>query len=1193
MLEKVHQKKPVINALVSFLRLTVVLSCRSKAYNFEKRINGKLDKNAVPLSVCCWNVRTLLDKTGSTRPERRTALVCKELKRLSVDIAALSETRLSGEDHLTEASSGYTIFWVGKMKGERREGGVGFAIRTNLLPMVELPTGISDRIMMLRVSLSGGRYLTILSVYAPTLQAQEETASVFYETLRTTLRSIPFDDKVLLIGDFNARVGKDFNTWDVIGRYGIGKMNSNGLLLLSLCTEFNLVVCNTFFRHKLIHKVTWTHPRSKHGHMIDFIITRKRDMRDVCSVRVLRSADCDTDHKLLRGKFKLVVRRKVRMSGIKMQKRINIDKLSGQGVSLSLKEHLDSLVFDGSWESLRDQLFAAGVKVLGFKTRKHKDWFDDNNLLIDQLLKERRRINDDILRANGENFSFLEKKLRQVKSNLQRELRKVKNAWWKGISSEIQVAFDAKNSKALYGLLRQVFGSSTSFVSPLKSKDQVTILKDSEKILCRWQEHFCSLFDNPSVVNFNVVRALSQRVLHTSMDDPPSHEEVLSAIFQINYGKAPGLDGIPIELLQVGSPNVLLAVSDLLLKCWSESLVPKDWVDGVLVTLYKGKGDKAVCDNYRGITLLEVVGKVLARLLLNRLHDKICSAVLPESQSGFRPGRGTTDMVFSARQVQEKCIEQHVPLYQVFVDLTKAFDTVNREALWVVLCKAGCPPKFVNMFKQLHNGMTSRVAFSGNLSEAFPVENGVKQGDVAAPTLFSIFFSALLTDAFQNCDKGILIEFRSTGRVFNLRRFSFQSKTCQAVVRELLYADDIVFMTHSEGDMQHVMNRFSASCSSFGLSINLAKTKIMYTPAPGETYIAPNIVVSGSRLADVETFVYLGSVLSRDGSLDAEIHLRIKKASVAFGSLEKRVWADRGLTRSAKISVYKACVVSVLLYSCECWTLHRRHIKLLERLHQRCLRRILNIKYHLKIPDAEVLALASCVSVESMVMSSQMRWVGHVVRMEDFRIPKQLFYGQLKEGKRPSHKPRKRYKDNIKCNLKQMKIDERTWEDVAHIRPAWRESVKAGCSYFEANRVQHVQLKRALRKGSHVNLAGRTSAWSCGECNRVLLSKAGYVNHLKSHEKYLPACHQRPDDLTCVLCKLQCKSHSGLKRHLAVHKIRIEEPLFIPTEITSCICHLCHKMFRSVAGLKSHLRAHERRLQAQRMGEAIRDGTHL
>ena len=115
-----------------------------------------------------------MDNDKSNRAERRTSLVTKELERLNLDIAALSETRLSDEDHLSEVSSGYTIFWIGKPKGMKRDGGVGFAIKTSLVDKVEQPCSINDRIMKLRVPLAAGRYMSLLSIYAPTLMATDE-----------------------------------------------------------------------------------------------------------------------------------------------------------------------------------------------------------------------------------------------------------------------------------------------------------------------------------------------------------------------------------------------------------------------------------------------------------------------------------------------------------------------------------------------------------------------------------------------------------------------------------------------------------------------------------------------------------------------------------------------------------------------------------------------------------------------------------------------------------------------------------------------------------------------------------------------------------------------------------------------------------------------------------------------------------
>ena len=120
-------------------------------------------------------------------------------------------------------------------------------------------------------------------------------------------------------------------------------------------------------------------------------------------------------------------------------------------------------------------------------------------------------------------------------------------------------------------------------------------------------------------------------------------------------------------------------------------------------------------------------------------------------------------MIFSHQQIQEKCIEQQKPLHQVFVDLTKAFDTVNREALWKILAKIGCISTFVNIFKEHHRNMKARVTFNSQLSGEIAIANGVKQGDIFALTLFSIFFAVLLTHAFKDCAQGIPWQFKTSG----------------------------------------------------------------------------------------------------------------------------------------------------------------------------------------------------------------------------------------------------------------------------------------------------------------------------------------------------------------------------------------------------------------------------------------------
>ena len=144
----------------------------------------------------------------------------------------------------------------------------------------------------------------------------------------------------------------------------------------------------------------------------------------------------------------------------------------------------------------------------------------------------------------------------------------------------------------------------------------------------------------------------------------------------------------------------------------------------------------------------------------------------------------------------------------------------------------------------------------------------------------------------------------------------------------------------------------------------------------------------------------LGSTLCRSANIDAEVNNRIAKASSSFGRLKKTVWERRGISQRNKIKVYRAVVLTTLLYGCETWTVYRRCEKQLQQFHLRCLRNIFKIRWQDKIPNTEVLERAELPSIMTTMRKALTRWADHVLRMSDSRIPKQLLYGELSRGGR-------------------------------------------------------------------------------------------------------------------------------------------------------------------------------------------------
>ena len=127
---------------------------------------------------------------------------------------------------------------------------------------------------------------------------------------------------------------------------------------------------------------------------------------------------------------------------------------------------------------------------------------------------------------------------------------------------------------------------------------------------------------------------------------------------------------------------MLLKLQGLITNCWEKGTLLQDLRDAVIFSWYKNEGEKSDCSNYLGITLLSIAGKILPRVLLNRLIPPIAQENTPEGQCRFRSNREIVDVIFALRQIQEKCRKQIMGLYATFVDLTKAFDTVSRDGLW-------------------------------------------------------------------------------------------------------------------------------------------------------------------------------------------------------------------------------------------------------------------------------------------------------------------------------------------------------------------------------------------------------------------------------------------------------------------------------------------------------------------------------
>nr|KAG5713351.1 hypothetical protein BaRGS_024899 [Batillaria attramentaria] len=543
--------------------------------------------------------------------------------------------------------------------------------------------------------------LTILQCYAPTNAADIEDKEQFYEQIKAILDNTPKRDMKILMGDLNAKVGADNTGRELImGRHGTGVQNENGELFTEFCT---LVIGGTLFPHKTIHKTTWISPDNKTENQIDHITIGRKWRRSLHDVRVKRGADAASDHHLVVAVLKTKLKAYNDQAGRPAHK-FNVhslkEKVKAEEFSVELRNKFSALsllpeeTVEEQWHSLREIWTTTCKTVLGKKTRKHKEWLTTETWT---RITERKHLKDQISQAQDpKEKQELQARYWEKSRQVKRSARQDKRNFIEELTEEAETAAGQRNMKRLYEITRTLSGKTSNPSRPVKDRDGNVISREEDQ-RARWAEHFKKTLNRPApAVPPNIPPPTQLLDINTN---PPTKAEITKAIKSLKSGKAAGADGIPPEALKTDIQTSTEMLHPLLRKIWEQERVPEDWKKGYLVKLPK-KGDLSSCNNWRGIMLLSIPGKVLTRIILERLKTAL-DKTLRDEQAGFRKDRSCTDHIATMRIIIEQSLEWQTPLYTVFVDFHKAFDSVDRDVIWRLMHHYGFPPKFVTIIQQL------------------------------------------------------------------------------------------------------------------------------------------------------------------------------------------------------------------------------------------------------------------------------------------------------------------------------------------------------------------------------------------------------------------------------------------------------------------------------------------------------------
>ena len=562
------------------------------------------------------------------------------------------------------------------------------------------------------------------------------------------------------------------------------------------------------------------------------------------------------------------------------------------------------------------------------------------------------------------------------------------------------------------------------------------LLRKLDEIRARWRRYFTSLLNTTSAtLNRTIIEGLSQKPTALSLGDPPTVSETKKALRSMANGKAMGPDELPAELLKLGlsdsSHEILLAFHDVIVAVWMTGEVPQEWKDATIKVLHK-KMDRIECSNYRGLSLVAHAGKVLLKIVANRLGD-FCekAGILSKEQCGFRPQRSTTGMMFVVRRLQELGQTSNTSLEICFIDLAKAYNSVDRVLLWEVLARFGVPPRMIKVIRMFHDGMRARVQLDdGDFSARFNVCQGLRQGCVLSPLLFNIFFAAVIIVVLQRFAEDpltvsdlVYLDDAPKGEDGRPRKEGTLEMVRRAVWG-MLYADYAGVVSTSPRGLTRMMGVIVVTCQEFGLTVSEKKTETMHLWShPHTASNALRIEAAGQRYKQTTEFVYLGGAISESTDLDIEIKRRIGAAWASVRKYSSQLYDRRNARLSLKTRLFKAEVMEAMLYGCATWTMRSQDFSSLRTAHYKLLLRIIGFRRKDRIgykplSYREILERTGSERIETTIRKRQLGFAGALVRQGDSRLSKRVMFGRLAvQGPKRRGRPATSWVDCLQKNL--------------------------------------------------------------------------------------------------------------------------------------------------------------------------------
>lgn len=954
-----------------------------------------------------WNVQ-------GTKAPGSLKILSNVLKNYKVDVAALQETKQKGNEVMEVED--YVFFNSGS---ETQYFGTGFMVHKKVSTTIIEFKPISERICRLRLK---GKYrkISIINVHAPTNEKKDEIKDQFYEEIGKVVNALPRYDVKIVLGDFNAKIGREEVYKSITGGYSLhGKTNENGEKLIQYATESRMKIMSTSFERKSIYKGTWMSPDGKTCNQIDHVLIEAKHKETIKNVKSRRGAMADSDHFMVQIKVKFEVPKPKKWKGNTI-KRYDIKILEDENKMYDFQEKIAAKLVKPKGESvntcfskLEEALGGVATQILKKENNKTDNWYDEDCKRVTEKKSKARIIY--LQNRNEEN----KRKYDEERRNAKKICRKKKRAMLEQKIEKIEEDYKAKSIRNFY---RETKKQKTGYQPKLiyiKTKEG-KLVTGTEK-LNRWAEYFDSILNEDDQDRLPLQKhPMEEVVSNEKYTTPPALEEVITVLKEMKNYKSPGENGLVAELYKLGGETLQEQLHFIIKEVWNTETMPKRWSEALLCPIYK-KGDRTECKNYRGIALLDVAYKIFAICVRDRLKKEV-EKLIGEYQAGFKTNRSTSDQIFTLKLIIANSIENNIPLHLLFIDFKQAYDSINKLMLGNILSYFKIPTKLKKLINMTLENTKCKVLIDGQVSQSFEVKKGLRQGDPLSPILFNLILEWAIRES----------KLYTNGTIYH---HSHQL---------LAYADDIAILTRSKDEMDKTFARLVEKAREAGLAINKEKTKYMLVG--GQKNETGNTMTCRTTFGEcnfevVQSFNYLGVNISKDGGESEEIKARLIKGSKSAGALGN-VLKNKNISRAAKKRIYKTIIRPVVLYGSENWVLTKKDLYKLEVWERRILRKIYGGKEigGIWVPrtNRELYELYGESSITGVLKSYRLRWLGHLTRLTGDRVVKSV----LNRGavtKRRRGRPKEKWLNSVVKDLFQLGIKD--WQEKAVDRKQWRTIV--------------------------------------------------------------------------------------------------------------------------------------------------------